>query len=170
MKKFFNPLQRIFLSFEPVQDQCFYGRALHTGMTQTIMGISPVWLGSLLCALFVTIGFLPAYHVDSDQTVQMPRLIWVFAWVPDLFVGFLMCRLFNIDPFCCTYTWGSIWKYGNIAYFICLFAALGHLSFSLTDVTCFSIAVYFWRRHKSKYYYLCFVLYSDFIKMISWFP
>ena len=30
----------------------------------------------------------------SDQTGQMPRLIWVFAWCTDHFIGFIMWQLF----------------------------------------------------------------------------
>ena len=49
--------------------------------TQTSLGIRPVWSESLQCAQWVAKdpSFLHADSQDSDQTGQMPRLIWVFA-------------------------------------------------------------------------------------------
>ena len=49
--------------------------------TQISLGIRPVWSESLLLTLW-KLGSLAchwAHSVDSDQTVRMPRLIWVFA-------------------------------------------------------------------------------------------
>ena len=49
-------------------------------MTQISLGIRPVWSESLLSA-WKNIGSLAthwAHSEDSDQTGQMPRLIWVF--------------------------------------------------------------------------------------------
>ena len=49
--------------------------------TQISLGIRPVWSESLLSA-WRNLGSLAthwAYSVDSDQTGQIPRLIWVFA-------------------------------------------------------------------------------------------
>ena len=45
------------------------------------LGIRPVWSESSLCAQWVAKGprFLHADSEDSDQTGQMPRLIWVFT-------------------------------------------------------------------------------------------
>ena len=45
------------------------------------LGIHPVWSESSLCAHWVAKdpSFLHADSGDSDQTVLMPRLIWVFA-------------------------------------------------------------------------------------------
>ena len=45
------------------------------------LGIHPVWSESLLCTQWVAKdpSFLHADSEDSDQTEQMPRLIWVFA-------------------------------------------------------------------------------------------
>ena len=45
------------------------------------LGIRPVWSESLLCAQWVAKypQFLHAESEDSDQTGQMPRLIWVFS-------------------------------------------------------------------------------------------
>ena len=49
--------------------------------TQISLGIHPVWSESSLCAQWVAKdrSFLHADSEDSDQTGQMPRLIWVFA-------------------------------------------------------------------------------------------
>ena len=49
--------------------------------TQISLGIRPVWSESLLCAQWVAKdpSFLHADSEDSDQTGQMPRLIWIFA-------------------------------------------------------------------------------------------
>ena len=50
--------------------------------TQIRLCIRPVWSESSLCAQWVAkeSSFLHADSEDSDQTGQMPRLIWVFAW------------------------------------------------------------------------------------------
>ena len=65
--------------------------------TQISLGIRPVWSESSLCAEWVAKD--PSFHhadsEDSDQTWQMPRLIWVFAGRTCHFVGFVMRR-----PFC----------------------------------------------------------------------
>ena len=43
--------------------------------------------------------FLHADSEDSDQTVRMPRLIWVHAGCTGHFVGFVMRRLiFEVKP------------------------------------------------------------------------
>ena len=49
--------------------------------TQISLGIRQVWSESSLCAQWLTKdpSFLHADSEDSDQTVRMPRLIWVFA-------------------------------------------------------------------------------------------
>ena len=54
---------------------------VHPAKTQISLGIYPVWSESSLCAQFVAKdpSFLHADSNDSDQTGQMPRLIWVFA-------------------------------------------------------------------------------------------
>ena len=57
--------------------------------------ISPVWSESLLSA-WRKLGSLAthwAHSEDSDQTGQMPRLIWVFSGRTCHFVGFVMRRL-----------------------------------------------------------------------------
>ena len=63
--------------------------------TQISLGIRPVWSVSSLSA-WRKLGSLATHWVhseDSDQTGQMPRLIWVFAGRTDHFVGFVMRRL-----------------------------------------------------------------------------
>ena len=49
--------------------------------TQISLGIHPVWSESSLCTQWEAKdpSFLHADSEDSDQTGQMPRLIWVFA-------------------------------------------------------------------------------------------
>ena len=49
--------------------------------TQISLGIFPVWSEPSLCAQWVAQdpSFIQADNEDSDQTGQMPRLIWVFA-------------------------------------------------------------------------------------------
>ena len=56
---------------------------------QSSLGIPPVWSESLLCAQWVAKNpsFLHTDSKDSDQTGQMPRLIWVFT--RRHFVGFV---------------------------------------------------------------------------------
>ena len=55
--------------------------AVRPAKTQISLGIRPVWSESSLCAQWVAKdpSFLHADSEDSDQTGQMPRLIWVFA-------------------------------------------------------------------------------------------
>ena len=55
--------------------------AVRPAKTQISLGIRPTWSESLLCAQWVAKGpsFLHADSEDSDQTGQMPWLIWVFA-------------------------------------------------------------------------------------------
>ena len=68
---------------------------VHPAKTQFSMGIRPVWSESSLCAPWVAKdhNFLQANSEDSDQTGQMPRLIWVFAGHTYHFVGFVTMRL-----------------------------------------------------------------------------
>ena len=60
--------------------------------TQISQGICPVWSESSLWAQWVAKhpSFLHADSEGSDQTVTMPRLIWVFAGRTLHFVGFVM--------------------------------------------------------------------------------
>ena len=69
--------------------------------TQINLGIRPVWSESSLCAQWVVKGpvFLHADNEDFDQTVWMPRLIWIFAERTCLFAGFVM-RRFSLLPLC----------------------------------------------------------------------
>ena len=64
--------------------------------TQISLGIRPIWSESLLCTHWVAKdpNFLHADSKDSDQTGQMPRLIWVFTGRTCHFVGFVMRRSF----------------------------------------------------------------------------
>ena len=96
--------------------------------TQINLDIRPVWSESSVCALWVVkdSSFLRADSEDSDQTVWMPRLIWVIDGRTGHFVGFVMCssNANNADPnqtphktvsdpgLCClTRTvWGAVWK------------------------------------------------------------
>ena len=54
--------------------------------------VRPVWSEYSLCTKWVAKGsrFLHADSEDSDQTGQIPRLIWVFAGHTGHFVGFVM--------------------------------------------------------------------------------
>ena len=49
--------------------------------TQISLGIRPVWSESSLCTQWVAKdpSFLHADNEDSDQTMRMPKLMWVFA-------------------------------------------------------------------------------------------
>ena len=63
--------------------------------TQISLGVCPVWSESSLSA-WRNIGPLTIYWAhsgDSDQTGQMPRLIWVFAGRTCHFFGFVLQRL-----------------------------------------------------------------------------
>ena len=63
--------------------------------TQISLGIRLVWSESSLFTQWVAKdpSFLHADSKDSDQTGQMPRLIWVFAGRTCHFVGFVTKRL-----------------------------------------------------------------------------
>ena len=64
--------------------------------TQISLDISPVWSESLLSA-WRKLGSLATHWTHSqksDQTRQMPRLIWVFAGHTCHFVGFVMHCLY----------------------------------------------------------------------------
>ena len=58
-----------------------YKMSVCPAKTQISLGICPVWSESSLCAQWVAMDprFLYADSKDSDQTGQMPKLIWVFA-------------------------------------------------------------------------------------------
>ena len=94
--------------------------------TQISLGIHLVWWESSLCTQWVAKDprFLHADNKDSDQTGQMPRLIWVFSRHTFHFVGFVMRRLI-----CCgsciqrlsTVEWHYFWlSSSNRIYFYCL--------------------------------------------------
>ena len=68
---------------------------LRPAMTQISLGIRPVWSESSLFA-WKELGYLAthwAHSEDSDQTGQMPRLIWVFSGRTCHFVGFVMYQI-----------------------------------------------------------------------------
>ena len=66
--------------FEPWHDKT-NKMAVPPAKTQISLGIRPVWSEPSLCAQWVAKdpSFLHADSKDSDQTGQMPRLIWVSA-------------------------------------------------------------------------------------------
>ena len=65
--------------------------------TQISQGIRPVWSEFSLCTYWVAKdpSFLHADNKDSDQTGQMPRLIWVFAG-RSIILLVLSCRSSNL--------------------------------------------------------------------------
>ena len=60
--------------------------------TQISLGIRPVWSASSMCAQWLAKdpSLLQMDSKDSNQTRQMPRLIWVFGGCTCHFVGFVM--------------------------------------------------------------------------------
>ena len=68
---------------------------LRPAKTQVSLGVHLIWLESLLPAWrnLGPLAILRAHNDDSDQTVQMPRLIWVFAVCTGHFVGLIMLWL-----------------------------------------------------------------------------
>ena len=82
------------MTHEPQHDKT-NKMTVHPAKTQISLDILPVWSESSLCAQRVAKdpSFLHADSEDSDQTGQMPRLIWVFAGHTSHFVGFVMRRL-----------------------------------------------------------------------------
>ena len=77
--------------------------------TQISLGIRPVWSDSSLCAIWVAKdpSFLHADSEDSDQTGQMPRLIWVFVGCTLTLLFFFMSRLIYL---CSRNIWATQWK------------------------------------------------------------
>ena len=63
--------------------------------TQISLGIRPVWSDSSLSTWrkLESLATQWVHSDDSDQTGQMPKLIWVFAGCTDHFVGFVMRQL-----------------------------------------------------------------------------
>ena len=60
--------------------------------TQISLGIRPVWSESSLSA-WKKLGSLATHWVHSEDSDQMPQLIWVFTGRTCHFVGFVMRRL-----------------------------------------------------------------------------
>ena len=79
---------------------------VHPAKTQMSLGFHPVWSQSSLCARWIAKErrFLRADSEDSDQTGQMPRLIWVFTGHTDDFVGFVIWHLISF------YSWNLYCK------------------------------------------------------------
>ena len=72
--------------------------AVHPAKTQISLGVRRVWSESSLSA-WRKLGSLAtheAHSEDSDQTGQMPRLIWVFAGCTDHFVGFEAAQIMKM--------------------------------------------------------------------------
>ena len=105
--------------------------------TQISLGIRPVWSVSLLCAQRVAKD--PSIHADSedsDQTGQMPRLIWVFTG-----------RTTTLLVLSCG---GSYWWY--IAYLNSNCFSLGFsLSLSLVFWNCFWYSSFSWVHSFSRF-------------------
>ena len=78
--------------FEPRHDKT-NKMSVCPAKTQISLGICPVWSESSLCTQWVAKDprFLHADSEDSDQTGQMPRLIWVFAGCTHILLV-LSCR------------------------------------------------------------------------------
>ena len=91
--------------------------------TQISLGIHPIWSESSLCAQWVAKdpSFLHADSEDSDQTGQMPRLIWVFAGRTAILLV-LSCHGSNTLLICSTESVrqvilrGKYWKQVNSLY------------------------------------------------------
>ena len=105
-----------------------------SSMTQIRLGNCPIWLESSLSA-WRKLGSLPIHWVhseDSDQTGQMPRLIWVFAgrtvillvlsWGGSVYEGIPLemqipwkSWVFRHPKICCNYSriW-NMWSYGRV--------------------------------------------------------
>ena len=83
--------------YEPMHDKA-NKMIVCPAKTQISLGIHPVWSESSLCAQWVAKDprFLIADSEDSDQTGQMPRLVWVLAGYTGHFVGFVVCRLIHV--------------------------------------------------------------------------
>ena len=69
--------------------------AVRPTKTRISLGIRPFWSESSLCAHLVAKdpSFLHADSKDSDQTGQMPWLIWIFAGRTLILLVFVLLRL-----------------------------------------------------------------------------
>ena len=65
--------------------------SVHPEKTQISLGICPVWSESLLCAFWIGKDLMQT--LKTDQTGQMPMLIWVFAGCRGHFGCFVVLRL-----------------------------------------------------------------------------
>ena len=82
------------VDFEPRQDKT-NKMSVRPAKAQINLGIRPVWSESSLSAWrkFRSLAIHLAHSEDSDQTVRMPRLIWVFAWRTLILLVFVMSWL-----------------------------------------------------------------------------
>ena len=94
--------QWVHTTYEPVHDKT-NKMTCAPAKTQIRLGIHPVWSESSLCIQWVAKypSFLHADSEDSDQTGQMPRLIWVFAERTSF------CWFFRLRLICFH---GKVWK------------------------------------------------------------
>ena len=100
--------------------------------TQISLGIRPVWSEYLLCAQWVAKdpSFLHMDSEDSDQTGQMPRLIWVFTGrTATLLV--LTCRL-NYNNLCMSYSRINYWNGPRMVSKFC--CTLNRLTCTITEL------------------------------------
>ena len=87
--------------FEPQHDKT-NKMSVRPAKIQISLGIHPVWSESVWIA--EDLSFLQAGSENSDQTVRMPRLIWVFAGHTLILLvlscrgSFCFCKLLS-DPF-----------------------------------------------------------------------
>ena len=91
MLNFYGTILSSNITNEPPHDN----NDVRQAKSQISLCIHTVWSESSLCAQWVANdpSFLHADSEDSDQTGQMPRLIWVFAGRTCHLVGFFMRRL-----------------------------------------------------------------------------
>ena len=80
-----------------------------TAKTQISLGIRPVWSESSLCAQWEAKD-PSVLHVDSEDFMRMPRLIWIFAGRTCHFVGFVMRRLIWGTPIQIAIKWCNFEK------------------------------------------------------------
>ena len=66
--------------------------SMRPSKTQISLGICSVWSESSLCAQWVAKDPV-LLHADSEDSDQMPRLIWVMAGRTGHFVGFVAWQL-----------------------------------------------------------------------------
>ena len=93
--------------------------------SQISLGIPRVWSESSL-STWTDLGFLAtnwARREDSDQSVRMTRLIWVFAGRTGHFVGFICAaaQLIFYDPYFTEYQWKKAQTLASYCYPLWMF-------------------------------------------------